>query len=374
MTNQRSIRFFLLLLMLIAVLPAGSTRAQADSSDHDQVIGEWKSTIHQLGKLRLRHQLADSDEQKEIRQEFETLMAKAHELEPAVNVAIEAQYQQSPRKNPELEALLLTRLKATLNTVGFREVLRLAKMLIEAGCKNPAPYTLGVPAAIDHDQLDLAKAWIEKAEQQNIGGANAEALQKALRKPLALWNDEQEYRQKLQAAGEADPAKLLPRVKIETSKGDVVVELFEDDAPNTVANFISLVEKGYYDGHKMHRIIPGFMAQMGDPLGNGKGGPGYKIACECHQPNYRRHFRGTLSMAHSGRDTGGSQFFLTFNSTPHLNGKHTAFGRVVEGFDVLDELEKVGTPDGKPIEIPVIIEASVLNKRDHKYLPKKVKP
>ena len=108
----------------------------------------------------------------------------------------------------------------------------------------------------------------------------------------------------------------LPRVELKTSKGDVVIELFEDEAPNTVANFIQLVEKKYYDGLKFHRVIDGFMAQGGCPKGTGTAGPGYSIACECQLKGARKHARGSLSMAHAGRDTGGSQFFITFAATP----------------------------------------------------------
>ena len=164
-------------------------------------------------------------------------------------------------------------------------------------------------------------------------------------------------------------ANDLPRVKLETNKGDIVIELFENEAPNTTANFISLVEKKFYDGLSFHRVLPGFMAQGGDPKGNGSGGPGYSIACECYRPDYRKHFRGTLSMAHAGKDTGGSQFFLTFVPTTHLDGKHTAFGRVIEGMDVLAKLQR--TEAGSQGETDHIEKATVLRKRNHPYEPVK---
>ncbi|MBC7856939.1 MAG: peptidylprolyl isomerase, partial [Pirellulaceae bacterium] len=110
----------------------------------------------------------------------------------------------------------------------------------------------------------------------------------------------------------------MPRVKMTTTKGVMVIELFENEAPDTVGNFLSLVEKKFYDDKSFHRVLNHFMAQGGDPKGDGTGGPGYQIYCECHKPDYRRHFRGCLSMAHAGRDTGGSQFFLTFRPTPEL--------------------------------------------------------
>ncbi|OHB80651.1 MAG: hypothetical protein A2W31_04135 [Planctomycetes bacterium RBG_16_64_10] len=163
----------------------------------------------------------------------------------------------------------------------------------------------------------------------------------------------------------------LPRVKLETSKGPMVLELFENEAPNTVANFVNLVEQGFYDGRPFHRVLPQFMAQGGCPRGDGSGGPGYRIACECHRDGFRRHFRGSLSMAHAGRDTGGSQFFLTFVRTPHLDGQHTVFGRVLEGTEVLSSLTRINPSQTGPHPTPdQIIKATVLRKRPHAYQPK----
>jgi cyclophilin family peptidyl-prolyl cis-trans isomerase len=166
-------------------------------------------------------------------------------------------------------------------------------------------------------------------------------------------------------------AENRPQVLLRTTKGDVVIELFEDEAPNTVANFISLVERHFYNGLKFHRVIDGFMAQGGDPKGDGTGGPGYNIACECYLPNARNHRRGSLSMAHAGRDTGGSQFYITFVPTSHLDGKHTVFGQVVQGMEVVDQFARVepGRSLGGP-EPDRIIEARVLRKRNHEYEPK----
>jgi len=124
---------------------------------------------------------------------------------------------------------------------------------------------------------------------------------------------------------------------IETVKGDIELILFEEDAPNTVANFEKLSNSGFYDGLTFHRVIPDFVIQGGCPVGDGTGGPGYTIKCEIN-PN--RHVKGALSMAHAGRDTGGSQFFITLSPQPHLDGVHTVFGRVVRGMDVVESIER----------------------------------
>ena len=140
------------------------------------------------------------------------------------------------------------------------------------------------------------------------------------------------------AAPKQPAAEPLPQVTLHTNKGAIVLELAEDDAPNTVANFVSLAEKGFYNGVVFHRVIADFMIQGGDPTGTGRGGPGYVIADE-FSPRLR-HARGVLSMANAGPNTGGSQFFITHVPCPHLDGKHAVFGRVIEGMDVVDSIRQ----------------------------------
>ncbi len=121
---------------------------------------------------------------------------------------------------------------------------------------------------------------------------------------------------------------------IETEKGDIVVRLFADKVPNTVNNFVFLAQEGFYDNTTFHRVIPDFMAQAGDPTGTGRGGPGYDFADEFH-PALKHEGPGILSMANAGPNTNGSQFFITHAPTPWLNGKHSIFGKVIRGMDVL---------------------------------------
>jgi peptidyl-prolyl cis-trans isomerase B (cyclophilin B) len=122
---------------------------------------------------------------------------------------------------------------------------------------------------------------------------------------------------------------------IKTAKGELVLELYPQDAPVTVNSFVSLARKGFYNGLTFHRIIPGFMAQGGDPTGTGSGGPGYQFQDEFSS---RTHQAGSLSMANSGPNTNGSQFFICYAPQPHLNGKHTVFGQLTQGMDVLKQL------------------------------------
>jgi cyclophilin family peptidyl-prolyl cis-trans isomerase len=122
--------------------------------------------------------------------------------------------------------------------------------------------------------------------------------------------------------------------RFKTERGDIVVELYADRAPLTVENFVNLARAGFYDGTTFHRVIPGFMAQGGDPTGTGTGGPGYQFGDEFH-PTLRHDGPGVLSMANAGAGTNGSQFFITHSATPHLDNKHSVFGRVTTGMDVL---------------------------------------
>lgn len=141
----------------------------------------------------------------------------------------------------------------------------------------------------------------------------------------------------------------MKRATFETNRGTIVAELYDKEAPLTVANFEKLANEGFYDGVKFHRVIPDFVIQGGDPYSKGgehakgpvgTGGPGYKIKCET-AGNPHKHLEGALSMAHAGKDTGGSQFFIVLSeaNTRHLNGVHTVFGKVIEGLDVTKKIK-----------------------------------
>jgi peptidyl-prolyl cis-trans isomerase B (cyclophilin B) len=134
-----------------------------------------------------------------------------------------------------------------------------------------------------------------------------------------------------------DPQKSY-EATISTAKGDIVVHLLAGSAPETVNNFVFLAREGYYDGVTFHRVIPDFMAQTGDPTGTGRGGPGYTFADEAPALRLKHDGPGTVSMANAGSNTNGSQFFITYIATPHLDGKHAVFGRVTKGMDVLRQI------------------------------------
>lgn len=144
----------------------------------------------------------------------------------------------------------------------------------------------------------------------------------------------------------------MTKAEMITDKGTMLIEFYDEETPIAVKNFVDLSKKGFYDGLTFHRVIPDFMIQGGDPQGTGRGGPGYTIKCEV-KSGKQYHDRGVLSMAHAGRDTGGSQFFICHsrNNTAHLDGNHTCFGKVVEGVDTVDLIRQ-----GDKIQKITIIE------------------
>ena len=152
----------------------------------------------------------------------------------------------------------------------------------------------------------------------------------------------------------------LPQIQIQTDRGEINFEMFEDEAPNTVANIISLTEQGFYDGLIFHRVIPDFMIQCGCPHGTGTGGPGYQFDDEC-TPERLHDSSGVLSMANAGPGTNGSQFFITLAPTPHLDGRHTVFGKIITGMDVVKAIrERDPMSDPEPGDM---IETVVINEK-----------
>ncbi len=320
---------------------------------------DLRRLIGELSALQAEYHQPDADKQA-IESRFnaarEEARAAATSLESSATDVLIAEPDNATAKQVVLDAL-----QGAMATDDPLRGLDLARLLQEAGSQEEQVLLTGATAAMIVSDLDAASTFLKAASDAGVDSDKVSSLEQALETERPKVEAEMAKR----AAEEK--ADDLPRVKIETSKGTIVVELFENEAPNAVANFISLVEKHFYDGTVFHRVIPQFMAQGGDPKGTGSGGPGYSIACECELPGARKHFLGSLSMAHAGKDTGGSQFFLTFRPTEHLDGKHTVFGRVIEGLDVLPKIQRTEGPmAGLPDKI---VKAEVIRKRDHAYEP-----
>lgn len=330
--------------------PAGDVQERFKAA-----MAKWKELLAQLREMQVEYRAAAEDEKRqEIARRYAEKVREGEAMQPQLFALAEAAFVAAPNEDPELAELLAAILARHVGNDEYEAALRLAKVLIENKIENARVYNYAGTAAFSLCEFELAEKYFDEARRQNVLDETGAQLASQIPKYKEAWPREQELRAK---EAEADN---LPRVKIETTKGTIVVELFENEAPNTVANFVSLVKKGFYDGTPFHRVLAGFMAQGGDPQGDGTGGPGYHIACECYREDHRLHFRGSLSMAHAGRDTGGSQFFITFRPTPHLDGRHTVFGRVIEGMDVLAKITRRDPQQPGQPEPDRIVKATVL--------------
>jgi cyclophilin family peptidyl-prolyl cis-trans isomerase len=346
--------------------------SQASRASFDAVLGEWQDLLKEMREVQQEATLAEDSELATLDARYRELIAQGNDLIPRVRDAALEVYRAEPNQDREITRWLLNLAEDYVDADDYDAAWNVLQPLVDGQCEDAQVWNLaGITEFARHD-FQAAKQYLQEAQTAGTLSTQAQNMLAEVDDYIQYWQQEQQLREQEAAAEEAGQ---IPRVRLQTSKGDLVLELFENEAPETVGNFVSLVENGFYDGVTFHRVLPGFMAQGGCPEGTGQGGPGYTIYCECHQPDYRKHFRGSISMAHAGRDTGGSQFFLTFLPTPHLNGRHTVFGRVVEGLDVLPKLQRrdPDKPEDLAREPDRIIKAEVIRKRDHKYVPNKVK-
>jgi cyclophilin family peptidyl-prolyl cis-trans isomerase len=353
-----------------ASAPAVSPEAAAARKAFDAELVKWQDVSKQITAARQERAKVEGDAAATIDKQIAELRTQGEATLTDLLDAGVAVYRVDPKAYPDVNSTLLYigQFFIAGDSRGdggdqYEKSLVLAKKLIDAGMAEQWPeiYAWGGVSAFCTGEVELAAQYFGEARKHgglsdvpptaNPGDPRnrihelAMQFESELPQMRSAWKKEQEIR-----AAEAQ-ADDLPRVQLVTTRGEIELELFENEAPIATANFLSLVKKGYYDGVVFHRVLPGFMAQGGDPTGTGTGGPGYSIACECYKPEFRHHFRGSLSMAHAGRDTGGSQFFLTFIPTSQLDGRHTVFGRIVKGMDVASAIRRrdpdfpVGTPD-----------------------------
>lgn len=339
-----------------------SLSSEQTNSNFSQAQEDLKKLVGELTSLQAEYQQPNADKTS-IENKFNATRDKAREAALALEQSASAAVLANP-DNDDACAVVKDVLQSAMQADDPKKALSLVKTLDDAGKTNEELLLTGATAAMITSELDMAEKFLKAAKEAGMSDDKIASLQKAIDHERPKVNAEMSTR------ATEEKADDLPRVKIETTKGTIIVELFENQAPNTVANFISLVESHFYDGTPFHRVIPQFMAQGGDPTGTGTSGPGYTIDCECELPNARKHFLGSLSMAHAGKDTGGSQFFLTFRPTEHLDGRHTVFGRVIKGFDVLPKITRTEGPQARPTQ-DKIISAEIIRKRDHAYEPKK---
>lgn len=361
-------RILLVLLLFVPATPLIAQNAAAKANQtFEQLQTQW---------IELERQFHEKQQAKVDEQELVAMRAESDKLLEALTKAGLDVYRADPQNFPTVNQTLLA--IANFHVLGdpqgdggdqYEQALPLVRELIDAGAASASPelWLLGGVSAYATNDYPLALEYFSKAKAAGVAsppnrlGQLAQGFQESLATTSRNWTQEELIR------GAEKIADNLPRVKLTTTRGDVVIELFENEAPQAVANFLTLVKQGFYKNVPFHRVLPGFMAQGGDPTGTGGGGPGYSIRCECDGPNYRKHFRGSLSMAHAGRDTGGSQFFLTYVPTTYLDGRHTVFGRVIEGMDVAASLKRRDPDSPGGSEPDKILSAEVLRDRGHEY-------
>lgn len=284
---------------------------------------------------------------------------------------VETLYQELVKKSPENDQLAIAYAKRLRGENRYAEAIDVLKAHTFQSKDLVEAMKLLSECLFDDNQFADALAVLNNIPEDALTASavlkpQIEADKQTRQQYVDLWAKEVAVRDAEQTAND------LPMVIFSTAKGPIVIELFENEAPNTVANFIKLAEQGFYNGTKFHRVIANFMAQGGDPNSKpdasagavaGIGGPGYTIPDEYIGPNVRYHFAGSLSMANTGApNSGGSQFFITHQPTPPLNGKHTVFGRVVDGLPVARSLQ---IDD----ELKTVV---VTRKREHPYEPQTI--
>jgi cyclophilin family peptidyl-prolyl cis-trans isomerase len=355
-------------------------------AEFEQIFDQWKPFLDELRQVREQYAVAEPDLRPELQERYDGMVKKGDALEAQLVDAAVLACVEHPEENEDLADFLMSIVRDLLMNEEYEECLRMAQIVIDHEVGEHVGdfysiYYCAAIAAFAAGEFDIAEKHFQLLDKKEIRLQGKETM--AQRNPMKevvreckaqlpyyqeAWQREQALREQEKIAGN------LPRVRLATSKGDIELELFENEAPNTVANFVSLVENGFYDGLTFHLVKPRSAAQAGCPNGNGSGHPGYTIRDECYQPNHRLHFRGSLSMASRGPNTGGSQFFITFRPMREFDGNNTVFGRVVRGIGVLSRLQRREPDPTIPEELlpkpDKILRAEVLSKRNHSYEPK----
>jgi cyclophilin family peptidyl-prolyl cis-trans isomerase len=355
---------------------APPARLGSAKEEFQKVQAEFNTINADLRSLQVEYRQAKKEDRPAREKRWAEAFRKGEEMQAKYFRAAEAAFAEAPNADPNLAKLAWRIFTYEIGNDDYENAAPLVKVLIKTGSAKDDVYAAAGVAAVATGDFKAAADYLTKAKAAGVLRIGPDLKDKVIEAAYgfsqnlasleANWEKEQKIRE---AEAKADD---LPRVLIKTNKGDIVVELFENEAPNTVANFITLVEKKFYDGLTFHRVLPAFMAQGGDPKGDGSGGPGYTIPDEVSNPNHRLHFRGSLSMAKtSAPDSGGSQFFLCFVPTQFLDGKHTVFGRMISGFDVLAKINRREPTDANAADPDKILEMRVLRKRDHEYAVKK---
>ena len=392
-----------ILLFVIALIPAAESMSHAQQEEGPQIPTGTKTSARQEDAAQqpemseeakafqeLQNQIRENQNQidfrfrtlpfgfpekrKAYKDEIARLTAANEALKKEVFAKAKAAFKSSDTPSLQSGQIIRKRLASMMSPQGEGDTfdpagaLELIKMMQEKFPDNAKLLELEFLANYAIERFENASKALAKLE--NATGQNLAEPKKELKATM------EKYQQELMIRRLEANTDDLPRVLLVTTEGDIIIELFENHAPNTVANFIHLVrDQKFYDGKLFHLVKGGEYAMTGSPTGNGMGDAGYRIPCECYDEEViRSHFRGTLSMMAPKKDRGGSQFFITQQPNPHtFDRKYTAFGRVIEGMDVVMKLENVDKTSAmaSSANVSKITRAEVIRARSHSYMPKK---
>jgi cyclophilin family peptidyl-prolyl cis-trans isomerase len=365
--------------------PLPASQPQAEALTFEEVLKQYNENEVTITRLFSSSPIGFPKRQIEHMAKIDRLKEKNRQLKTQLDAAALLSFQQSTNPSPRVCQTVFNIIskKIDISRSGYdfdpEHALEVAKLMLakmdqvgELSAKirlEDIAYQ-GFIAANATENYPDAEAMLKRIEEQKV------SLQPAIRNDfqdsVTKWNREQEKRNLENLSND------LPRVTLKTSEGEIIVELFENEAPKTVGNFIHLVENKFYDQMNFFLVLPGRIAQTGCQDNRGTGDPGYKIPCETEGDNVRHHFSGTLSMANSGTDTGGSQFFISYQRNKNFDGKKTVFGRVISGMDTVRRLNRVSSTGsltlnpGKQGNYSKILTATVTRKRNHDYQPTKI--
>lgn len=380
------VRLLALLLLAAICLPgksglalqnppaAGRRAAQQPAVPDSEAVARWKELTRQrrvlqkeLSNLLSNIPLGVPDPNDNQLEQIEQTRVQLNALKIETLAAAAEAYIESPETNFLMSRDALMHLRVLMGEddgiSGFNPILahEFAERMIAAGSKTPQFIHVALRASIASQ--DFAKAREHLAQMEALGVQTNKPFLDRLDVLTKSWQRELEFR-------ERDLALELPLVRIETDLGPITIELFEDDAPNTVNSFVSLVESGFYNNQEFFNVQAGFLAMSGCPLGNGTGNCGYSIPEETKLPTAREHVAGSLTTYHLQNQPTSSLFSLVLQPIPERNGEFTVFGRVIEGLDVLYSFPAFSPTDRMIRKQTVkITSASMLRKRPHEYKP-----
>jgi cyclophilin family peptidyl-prolyl cis-trans isomerase len=367
---------------LPAIAPDAGQIPESDNSPLAQAYrdqwAELKKRMKSLRRKIVEHHTDLSADRDSKLKEWQEVSQAAREASQRFRKAAIDLYRSDSQRYSTVGDLLFGMLKEECESDRFEGLNEVGKVLTEQKYPNPDLDGIAGLAAFGEHDFEFSEQCLRRAMQMGVDTAVPPQVLQSIEQLKEDWKKELELRE---ADARADD---LPRVRISTTKGVIVLELFEDDAPETVANFLYLAKNGFYDGRPIFRVLKHFVAQTGCERGDGSGSAGYTVRGEMKSPRARKHFRGSVAVAlgsdpatqMTDYDSGSAQFFFDLLASPPMNGEYCVFGRVIEGMEVLGELTKIdlSSKDAKEeyagINPDSMVRVEIVRQRNSSYIPK----